>query len=415
MMKRLQADVLVVGAGPAGMAAVRRLLQAGRQVIWIDNQTGPGGQIWRGQPPAAWQGLTEQAGLTRLPLHAVIAADGPTALLLHDTRQDLALRVEAPQLLLATGARERLLPFPGWTMPGVTGAGGLQALIKGGWPIAGKRVVLAGSGPLLLAAADTVRAAGGQVLVIAEQAPPRALAGFALRLPIGKAAQAMALRWRLRGSPYLPGTWVTEAHGETRLEGLSLSNGQQLACDALGVGFGLLPNTELAALLGCTLREGAIAVDANQASSQAGIYAAGECTGIGGVDKSLIEGLRAAEAMLGLAPTQRRAHAQALAFGEHLKRRFALRPELLKLADARSIVCRCEDVRLGELKACSSWRDAKLQTRCGMGACQGKICSGITRELFGWADAPGQPRVPLQPTPIHVLLQTGEGRGQSAP
>lgn len=414
-MKRLQADVLVVGAGPAGMAAVQRLLQAGRQVIWIDNQAGPGGQIWRGQPPTAWQGLTEQAGLTRLPLHAAIAADGPTSLLLHDTRQDLALRVEAPQLLLATGARERLLPFPGWTLPGITGTGGLQALVKGGWPIAGKRVVLAGSGPLLLAAANTVRAAGGQVLAIAEQAPPRALACFALRLPVAKAAQAGALRWRLRGSPYLPGTWVAQAHGDTRLEGLSLSNGQQLACDALGVGFGLLPNTELAALLGCALRDDAIAVDANQRTSQTGIYAAGECTGIGGVDKSLLEGLRAAEAMLGLTPSKSRAHAQALAFGRRLAQGFALRAELLKLADARSIVCRCEDVRLGELKACGSWRDAKLQTRCGMGACQGRICGGITRELFGWAEAPGQPRVPLQPVPLRVLLQAEEGCGQSAP
>ncbi|MDI4633037.1 FAD-dependent oxidoreductase [Pelomonas sp. V22] len=403
-MKRLQADVLVVGAGPAGMAAIRALLKVGRQVIWIDNQVRPGGQIWRGGPPPAWQNMADLPGLTLLRSHAVIAADGPTALVLHDTAQNLALRVEAPQLLLATGARERMLPFPGWTLPGVTGAGGLQALVKGGWPVAGKRVVLAGSGPLLLAAADTVQANGGKVLAIVEQARPAALAGFAARLPLGKAAQALSLRWRLRGTPYLHGTWVQKADGEAKLESLQLSNGQQVACEALGVGFGLLPNTELAALLGCALRDGAVAVDAQLQTSVKGIFAAGECTGIGGVDKSLLEGARAAEAMLGRTPSRARQHAQALAFGRALQSSFALRPELLKLADARTLVCRCEDVRLGELKACRSWRDAKLQTRCGMGTCQGRICGGITRELFGWADAPGLPRAPLQPVPIHVLL-----------
>lgn len=414
-MKRLHADVLVVGAGPAGIAAVRLLLKAGRQVIWVDNQARPGGQIWRGGPPPAWQGMETQPGLTLLSSHAVIAADGPTALLLHDTAQDQALRVEAPQLLLATGARERLLPFPGWTLPGVTGAGGLQALVKGGWPVAGKRVVLAGSGPLLLAAANTVQALGGKVLAIAEQAPRAALAGFAARLPLGKVAQALSLRWRLRGTPYLHGTWVQKAYGEAKLEGLSLSNGQQIECDALGVGFGLLPHTELAALLGCALRDGAIAVDAQMQTSVKDIFAAGECTGIGGVDKSLLEGARAAEAMLGQTLTRSRQHSQALFFGRSLKSSFALRPELLKLADARTLVCRCEDVNLGELKAFSSWRDAKLQTRCGMGACQGKICGGIASELFGWREAPGAPRVPLQPVPVHVLLQVDKGCGQSAP
>ncbi|MFH7042311.1 FAD-dependent oxidoreductase [Paucibacter sp. JuS9] len=414
-MKRLQADVLVVGAGPAGMAAVRALLKAGRQVIWIDKQDRPGGQIWRGGPPPAWQHMTDLPGLTLLGSHVVIAADGPSALVLHDTAQDLALRAEAPQLLLATGARERMLPFPGWTLPGVTGAGGLQALVKGGWPVARKRVVLAGSGPLLLAAADTLKASGGQVLAVVEQARPVALAGFAARLPLGKVAQALNLRWRLRGTPYLHGAWVQKAYGDARLEGVSLSNGQQLACEALGIGFGLLPNTELAALLGCALRDGAISVDVQMQTSVKGIFAAGECTGIGGVEKSMLEGARAAQAMLGRTASRTRQHAQALAFGRALQSSFDLRPELLKLADARTLVCRCEDVNLGELKGCSSWRDAKLQTRCGMGACQGRVCGGIANELFGWRDAPGLPRAPLQPVPIHVLLQLDEGCGQSAP
>ncbi|MDM4766756.1 FAD-dependent oxidoreductase [Pelomonas sp. SE-A7] len=418
MSRKLQADAVVVGAGPAGIAAVRTLVHAGRSVIWIDKQPRAGGQIWRGGPPPAWarelQAMEASPRLTRLASHAVIAAEAGRELLLHDQAQGLALRVQAPQWLLATGARERLLPIPGWTLPGVTGAGGLQALVKNGWPIAGQRVVLAGSGPLLLATADTLKAKGAEILALVEQAPRAALARFALGLPVGKAVQALGLRRRLRGIPYLTGTWVTAAHGEGRLQSISLSDGRTLACDALGLGFGLLPSSELAALLGCRLdADGTIEVDARQQTSLPGIYAAGECTGIGGVDKSLIEGERAAREMLGQQPGLARAHKAALSFGRSLARHFALRPELLKLADAKTTICRCEDVRLGALRGAASWREAKLQTRCGMGACQGRICGGIARELMGWSDAPGRPRIPLEPAPLQVLLDGAAGCAQS--
>jgi NADPH-dependent 2,4-dienoyl-CoA reductase/sulfur reductase-like enzyme len=161
MRTKLGADVIVVGGGPAGIAAVCRLVPAGRRVIWVDAEARTGGQIWRGGLPPRWSAavaaLKQHPGLQHLPGHAVVAAEGPHELLLHDTLHPTAPAVVAsgPQLLLALGARERFLPFPGWTLPGVTGAGGLQALIKNGWPVAGQRVVLAGTGPLLLASSPS--------------------------------------------------------------------------------------------------------------------------------------------------------------------------------------------------------------------------------------------------------------------
>ncbi len=415
-MRHEQADVIVVGGGPAGIAAVCRLVPAGKRVIWIDQAAKPGGQIWRAGLPKPWDqalaALEGANGLQRLPGHTVIAGEGSGAgtirLLLNDTLnpEAEARRVEAPQLLLALGSRERFLPFPGWTLPGVHGAGGLQALIKNGWPVARKRLVFAGSGPLLLAAADTARAAGAQVILVAEQAPRTALARFALGLSAAKLAQAAGLAWRLRGVPYRSGGWVTQALGTAQLEAVRLNDGSQVECDELGVGYGLLSNTDLAAALGCSIGgHGSIEVDALQRTSIAGIYAAGECTGIGGVDKALLEGDRAALAVIGHnSENLQSRHDKAIGFAARLQASFALRPEMLQLADVKTLVCRCEDVTLGAIKAQRSWRDAKLQTRCGMGACQGRICKPIVRELLGWEDK-GTPREPLQPAPLRHFIQ----------
>jgi len=420
MSLRLKADLLVVGAGPAGIAAVCEFIAAGRSVIWVDQGPRAGGQIWRAQVAAPWRQRLEQALasplLHFLPGHAVVGVEACSAqeqrLRLSSLQDPLApgTQVAASQLLLALGARERMLPLPGWTLPGVHGAGGLQALIKNGWPIRGQRVVLAGSGPLLLAAADTARAAGAQVLQIIEQAPRSAWLGFGLRLGSQHWGQAVGLAWRLRGTPLKTGCWVTQALGERKLEAVQISDGKSswsLDCEALGLGFGLMPNTELAALLGCEIQGGAIQVDASQQSSRPGIYAAGECSGVGGVDKALLQGQLAARQMLGQGG---RGNTRALRLARQhaglLAQQFALRPELFKLAEARTLICRCEDVSLGELKPFTDWRSAKLQTRCGMGACQGRVCGPIAQDLLGWSAQAAERgrRVPLQPTSIASLL-----------
>jgi NADPH-dependent 2,4-dienoyl-CoA reductase/sulfur reductase-like enzyme len=272
------------------------------------------------------------------------------------------------------------------------GAGGLQAIVKAGLPIEGKRVIVAGSGPLLLAVATYLKAHGATVVCVAEQAPWDRLARFALGLwrQPGKLWQALGLRRQLQGIPLLNGTWVTGARGKDCLREVILTDGARIwtePCDYLACGFGLVPNVELAAYLGCDIVQGAVRVNEWQQTSIADIYCAGETTGIGGLDQSLIEGTiagYAAAGQLDRATRHHRARQRARQFGIDLAAAFALREELKSLAQKETIVCRCEDVSWGQLAGFDSWRDAKLQTRCGMGPCQGRICGPALAFLRGW-------------------------------
>ena len=415
----LATDILVVGAGPAGLAAAQAASDAGRKVTVLDDNPLPGGQIWRGGSAHA-PDARARAALAALahpntdyrPGTRVIAAPGSNQLLVETPTGGMTLTYN--RLILAGGARERLLPFPGWTLPGVTGAGGLQALVKGGWPIAGKRVVVAGSGPLLLAVAATLKARGAKVLRIAEQAPPAALRRFATglaRFP-ARLAQAVRLRLALWDVAYGGDAYVEEALGDASLHAVRLRIGAQsrtLEADYLACGYGLVPNLELAQALACPLATGpdggpAVAVDRYQLTGVPDVFAAGELTGIGGVDKAVLEGRIA-----GLAAVGRLAGAEALlparersqAFARALAELGRLRPELNTLARPETLVCRCEDVSHGELAGLGSWREAKLLTRCGMGACQGRTCGVACATLFGW-ERPGQ-RPPLQPASLATL------------
>lgn len=414
-------DVLVVGAGPAGLAAARAAASHGRRVGLVDAQPRAGGQVWRhdlrfGAPAAARRAI---AAATNAKIdwigacEVALADDG--ALLVDGAQGTRLLRYR--RLVLATGARELLLPFPGWTLPGVTGAGGLQALTKQGWPVAGRRVVIAGSGPLLLAVAATVRKHGAHVLGIHEQADEAAVRRFVRGLPRwpGKLIQAAALRLRLLGVPYRSGSVVTAAHGDERVREVDIETAhgsRRVACDLLAVGYGLVPNVELARLLGCRLdASGAhphVAVDEDLQSSVADVFAAGEACGIGGRDCALVEGAMAghmaadrADAARALRP--RRRHARA--FAERLQQDFALRLRVRALAAADTLVCRCEDVPLSAVQALSDPRQARLITRCGMGACQGRICGAALRELGVHADdvSPAATRPPLFPSRLAAL------------
>lgn len=410
-MRELGTEILVVGAGPAGIAAAVSAERAGARALLVDMQAEPGGQVWRGQ----WQKPTERkarhwlAALRRSPVECRyglrlvdFAAPGVAVF---DTA-DGAVRVRCERLVVAAGARERQLPFPGWTLPGVFGAGGLQVLVKNGWPIAGRRVVVSGSGPLLLAAAASLRAAGAEIVCIAEQRSAADLARFAAALAPnpGKWLQAARLRLRLAGVPYHTGAWVERAHGEEALAAVDLRIGTRrtrIDCDALAVGFGLVPNTEIARLLGCRLRDGAVEVDVHQHSSVPGIYCAGEVCGIGGVDQALIQGEIAGRAAAGSAKRSfalNIARARSAHFARALQRAFPLRDELRRLAGDDTILCRCENVRHGQAKLCRSQRDARLQTRLGMGHCQARLCGAAGEFLFGWEAA--TPRPPLAPVPL---------------
>jgi D-hydroxyproline dehydrogenase subunit alpha len=411
---RSQFDVLVVGGGPAGLAAAACAAECGLHVGLVDDNPALGGQIWRGESGNApseavvWYDRLHAAGTSVLCGTRVFHQAEPGALLAEgpDTLFELKYR----QLILATGARERFLPFPGWTLPNVMGAGGLQTLVKSGLPITGKRVVVAGSGPLLLAVAAYLRQHGAEIPIVCEQASWGALAGFGLALlrEHTKIRQGFSLRKHLSGVPFAPNSWPVSARGREVLEEVVISHGgkiKTIPCDYLACGFHLVPNNELAVLLGCRVRDGLVEVDDYQQTSVPGIFCAGEPTGIGGLELSLVEGQIA-----GLAAGGRSAAAKPL-FAERQKRRkfarvldrtFALRAELRGLPLPETIVCRCEDVCCSRIAQYTSWRAAKLQTRCGMGPCQGRICGPATGFLFGWSQDSIRP--PIFPTRLEHLI-----------
>jgi hypothetical protein len=338
------------------------------------------------------------------------------------------------------------LPFPGWTLPGVMGPGGLQALVKNGWPVAGKRVILAGSGLLLPAVADGLKKHGAQIVSISEQAPWSSVLRFgpALLPHPGKLLQGAGIKLRLLGVPYRCGVWPLKAEGidpvssrreeapseksaipsfaqELRRAGgnrqsaiqVTFTDGRRAWAedgDVFACGFGLAPNVELPLLLGCALSGDFVRVNEWQATSVEHVYCAGEPNGIGGADGALTEGLIA-----GYAASGQRMKAEALfrrraswhAFRAALAKAFALRPELRSLAADGTLLCRCEDVTLGRVRQFRGWRDAKLQSRCGMGACQGRVCGGAAKFLLDWGVESVRP--PILPARVGSLIAGENG------
>jgi D-hydroxyproline dehydrogenase subunit alpha len=377
----MRAEVAIIGAGPAGILAARAASRKA-QVLLLDDNLRPGGQIWRRNPrlTALPENVTLKTGVRGLgPWQErsllLETPDGPTIL-------------QYDRLILATGAREMFLPFKGWTLPNVIGAGALQALIKEGWNIRGKRIVIGGSGPLLLAVAWLARKQGGKVLSILEQAPANRVLAFAAQTALypGKASQAIKL-----GSGALPtyrtSSFMVEASGKDRLIAVTYQVGEkryQVDCDIAAVGYGLLPNNELAVLMGCETRDRYVVVDNDQRTTVDNVFGAGEITGIGGIEKSMIEGEIAGLRATGQSADHcRRRRNLSWKFARLLETSFRLSPALKNLVTEDTVICRCEDVRFGEVNRFQNWRLAKLQRRIGMGACQGRVCGPAFSFLCG--------------------------------
>ena len=416
----ISASVLIVGAGPAGLAAAAAAAQHAKSILIIDENCEAGGQIWRRDVkkhhPQAWNiysGLLNQSHIQFLFGTRIIAVVDKNSLLVETP--DGAKRVDWEKLILCSGARELLLPFPGWTLPGVTGAGGLQALIKSGADLKGKRVVIAGTGPLLLSVAASVKQARGEVVVIAECRSFIDLLKFTLALFAThrkKFWQAIGLMWKIKPWHYRHSAKVTEAHGEQELQSVTLSHSgrhTQIACDLIACGYGLRANLELAELLQCQIQNGAVVVDHVQSTSRTDVWAAGEITGIGGVDKSLIEGRIAGYSAVSISideadNVQRK---QAVAFAALLQLAFPIDASLRALCKPDTLVCRCEDVTAKELENFSDCRTAKLMTRVGMGACQGRICGAACQFLYGWETPDArQPVFPAKAASLALLADT---------
>lgn len=401
-------DLVVVGAGPAGVAAAVTAAEHGSRVVVVDDSPGPGGQIWRAElgevPPRArpWIERLRSSKVRVLSGTSVWWPEAPGRL------ATTAGSIEAEQTIMCCGAREVFLPFPGWHLPGVMGAGGLQAMAASGLDLRDCRVVLAGSGPLLLQVAHKLAHHGAKVLRIAEQAPFSRLLRFAMRLGTKRATQAVALsNHRLRCS-----SWPLEAFGENHVQGVRLCIGgrdEELACDYLGVGFGLVPNLELALAFGCRTEDGAVAVNEQQRTSVDGVFAAGEICGVKGAPGAIADGVCAAHEANGLVPPGRwrRRRDRERRFASRMAKTFALRHQVRQLGREDTLFCRCEEVPLGQVAEHADWTSAKLHSRCGMGLCQGRICGTAARTIFGWEPCSSRP--PLVPIAIRELVESSTG------
>jgi NADPH-dependent 2,4-dienoyl-CoA reductase/sulfur reductase-like enzyme len=441
--------VVVVGAGPAGLSAASAALDAGADVTVLDAAPALGGQFWRHRPADragqarlqhGWPRFTalrdaltanarcrvvtsaqvwavdQDAGQVRLHV-AVGEAD-------HPSRSMESFQPQA--LVLATGAHDHTLPFPGWDLPGVVTGGAAQALAKADGVAVGGRVVVAGAGPFLLPVAASLAAVGARVLGVHEASRPRALAagwsrsagwsraagwGQAAIMPRKLGELAGYAGRQLRGRiPYRLGTGVVAARGDGRLEEVTIARLDErwapvpgtervIACDAVAVSHGFTPRLELAIAAGCALSAGGpfdrfVTVDADQRTSVPGVYAAGEITGIGGADAALSEGALAGWIAGGGAPDAPRARAARRgaagyrSFSRGLAAAHGIRPGWRRWLDDTTVVCRCEEVTYGALTgaagatAARGLRSLKLVTRAGLGPCQGRVCGRTVEALL---------------------------------
>ncbi|MGW3666753.1 FAD/NAD(P)-dependent oxidoreductase [Streptomyces sp. NPDC005141] len=367
------------------------------------------------------------------------------AFTVHALLQERSVTVRADAVLLATGGYEKVLPFPGWTLPGVVTAGGAQAMLKGGLVVPGRTAVVAGTGPLLLPVATALAAAGVEVAALVESAGPRAFVrrAGALAAHPGKLAEGARYAFQLlrHRVPFVPSHTVVEAHGEARLEAVTVAalgpdgrvrtgTGRRIPCDTLAVGHGMIPHTDLAEALGCRIDGLGVDVDEEQRTDVPGVWAAGETTGIGGSALSLAEGHiagRSIAARLSGTGPDPRAAARAVRSRTRMRTFFAALDTVYtppahwtdQVTDD-TVVCRCEEVTGGRVReavtdlGAGDLRTVKLLTRAGMGWCQGRMCEPAVAGLVGCEQTPAR-RLLARPVPLGVLARAGTDGDDGTP
>lgn len=485
-------DIVVIGGGPAGLAAAHHARKRGRTVHLLEAADSTGGQYWRHLPPQRARGddagqhgwadyvalrdrLEADAGCTILtgaqvwaieprpapaaaaPVTAAPVTAAPVAVTDEppvrlrvglgpaDARRD-QLVLDPAALVLATGAHDRTLPLPGWTLPGVFTAGAAQAFAKGERVAVGERVVISGSGPFLLPVAESLSRVGARVLGVYEAAGLRQLVrGWGARpwqlLRTGAKLGELTgyVRHQVRDRiPYRIGSQVTRIHGDRRVEAVTISavdadwapivgSERVVRCDAVALGHGFVPRLELPIAAGCAIgADRFVTVDDQQQTSVCGVYAAGEVTGIGGVDLASAEGAIAGWCAAGgtaddpavaLPVRRRRAFA---GFARRLTAAHGVRPGWVGWLTDETLVCRCEEVDHGRLRSvreatgATGLRSLKLSTRAGLGLCQGRICGRTVEDLLrpeggGFADGVSTDRRPIaSPVRLGDLIREPE-------
>lgn len=462
-------DLCIIGAGPAGMTAAATAAEHGLRVALLDERPSPGGQVYRGIADGPWRrdgrlGADYAAGTTILERFKGAAvqtefganiwrvdideAGGALSFSKGGTSQ----RLQFGKLLLATGAMERPVPFEGWTLPGVMTIGAAQLMLKSSGIVPAGRVVLAGNGPLLLLFASQLIGMGVTIAAILDTAPKVGTAFIALQHWLallanrGKLAKGLRMMREVRAAGIAWHRDVSQlaASGKDRLKAVSFAAGGQtmaLDADTLLVHEGVLPNTQLSRALQCAhvWDEGQQSfrpdLDGYGESSVAGVFIVG--------DGASIDGALAAPASAEIAvcrildqmgrsdarTIETAARARTVFRREHSFRGFleALYPPRIAAASCSddTIVCRCEEVTAAELKA--AVRDgaigpaqAKVFTRCGMGACQGRTCGPVVSQVI--AREAGLPiadigthniRFPLKPVTLADMASAAETNGSN--
>jgi NADPH-dependent 2,4-dienoyl-CoA reductase/sulfur reductase-like enzyme len=457
-------DLLVVGAGPAGMSAAVRARSLGLSVLVVDDQPAPGGQIWRavearaGTRTGALLGEEYAAGLPLArAFHACGAIYEPRTQVwqiepgwqVFMSREQQAHCVQAANVLLATGAQERPAPFPGWTLPGVLTVGAAQILLKTAREIPGGPVWIAGSGPLVLLYMVQLLRAGGTIAGWLDTSPPgnwsRALPHAATALRAWKDV-LKGVRWmrelRRAGFPIVHGVTQLRGEGAERLEHVvyrtAAGQSQKIAADLLLIHEGVVPSIHMTQALGCAhdwradQRCFAPSVDEWGQTSQPGIFSAGDGAGIGGARAASTRGELAAlgvalragrlteEAARRAAAPLRRALAAQLSIRPLLDALYPPRAELFEPPD-ETVVCRCEELTAGQIRAAARIgqpgpNQIKAFTRAGMGPCQGRQCGYTVAHIL--AAAHGKPveqigfyriRPPLKPLTLGELASLDTG------
>ena len=431
--------VAVIGAGPAGLAAAAAALESDAHVVIVDLNDSPGGQYHR-QLPEAYRAANPEriqhdwARFQRLRdtilTHPNARWMANTIVFNLEARPDAAPRlhvvsgpidgtsrqrgvIEPDAVVLATGAHDRVVPFPGWTLPGVFTAGAAQTLARTERVAVGRRVVVSGTGPFLLPVAQSLTDVGSEVVAVLEANPMSTLLRGWLPHPERLVAQRHKLldlghyawhhaRHRI---PYRTGPAVIAARGgdtvqvavTARLDADWMpipGTEKEIAVDAICVGHGFTPALELAQAAGCQMATDPagtfVAVDDTGRTTAAQVFAAGEITGIGGADCADVEGRVAGQAAAGASTIP-----APLMHGRRAARKFVTRLATAhplgagwhSWLDDDTVVCRCESTTFGQLrraqKAETSLRATRLGTRAGLGPCQGRFCGPNVDALCG--------------------------------
>lgn len=469
----LTPDVLIVGAGPAGLAAAQAATESGLEVVIVDERKSAGGQYFK-QPGSAFavdagrldgqfregRELAESArtaGAVLIPEATVWGAfagqddsEGSRPYRVEVVTPQRRLTIRPRRLVLACGAYERGVPFPGWTLPGVITTGAAQTLLRASQVTPGKRVLIAGNGPLNLQVAGELSAVGVEVVALVEVAPsPRlsavgALAAMALaspRLVVDGIKHTLALRRHRVPVMYRHALIRVEGAGRAEravvaridYDGRPVSGTERgYDVDAVCMGYGFLPQSEFARALGCrhaydSVRGGlAVERDDDGRTSRRDIFVVGDAGGLGGARIAMSQGTLAGLAVsrdLGCNLDAQALHSEKDARRSlHRHRRFQralwflYRGPLLvdQLATADTLVCRCEGVSKGTLIAMAEEAGAagalKRLSRAGMGRCQGRYCgpviAGMLRQRAGTSLEETDffaPRPPFRPVPVGSL------------